>query len=198
MFLIKTRGFTLAEVMVSVSIVAFISAVVLFTYSTFRDNLALSAAGQEMAIAIRQAQTYGLTVKEAGVGGGNFAVPYGIYFSLDTPNNYYIFADLNGNKKYDVGSGCGSGSTECTETFSLRDGVQIYSLCDNVLCPPVVNTRALHVTFLRPNPDASIYFTNSGGGTLQGPSVTGKVLLRSLQGKDLTVTIETTGQISLQ
>ena len=195
----KNKAFTLVEVMVSVSIVSVIMATVLFNYSNFNNNLTLTSSGQELAIAVRQAQTYGLTVKEVTPGGGQFSSAYGIYFDpTGEPSNYYIFADIDGDKKYDIGSGCGSGNTECIEKFSLRNNIKISSICDGSACPPDNSVKMMNVTFLRPNPDAGIYFTDNGGQIKVGPSLTGKVVLSSPSGKTLTVTIESTGQVLVQ
>ena len=193
-----TRAFTLVELLVSLSIVGVIMTTVLYGYSSFNDNLALTSAGQEMAIAVRKTQTYGLTVKEVTPGGGQFSFAYGIYFNQGSdPNNYYIFADINSNNKYDAGNGCGSGSTECIQKFPLRNNVKISQVCNESACPPSGATTE-SVLFLRPNPDAGIYFTNSVGVIVAGPSVTGKVILSSAQNKTLTITIESTGQVSVQ
>ena len=75
--------------------------VVLFNYGSFTDNLALSAAGQEVSIAIRQAEVYGLSVKEVTPGSGNFNLAYGVHFSPATPNDYILFVDKNANNVYD-------------------------------------------------------------------------------------------------
>ncbi|MCX6702243.1 MAG: type II secretion system protein [Candidatus Zambryskibacteria bacterium] len=191
------NGFTLTEALVSLAIVTLIMSSVLFNYSTFSDNLALSSAGQELAITIRQAQTYGLTVKEVSSGGGRFDSAYGLCFDKDDAGNYYLFADLNGDKKYDVGSGCGSGptNTECVEKFTLRNNVKISDVCDGSACPPQPAVRMMDVTFLRPNPEANINFTNNGGIIVVGPSLTGKVILISPRNKTITITIESTGQV---
>ena len=197
------RGFSLFELLVSMAIVAVLMRVVLFDYSKFNDNISLSSAGQEVAIAIRQAQTYGLNVQEVSSGSGLFSAAYGIYFDpTNSPNNYYIFADTNKNAGdkvgvYDVGSGCGSANTECVQTNNLRGGITISAICNGSGCPPGASTRAMHVTFLRPNPDADINFTNSGGiKTFAGQS-TGKVRLLSPKGKTLDVVVESTGQIAI-
>ncbi|OHB08940.1 MAG: hypothetical protein A2W64_02850 [Candidatus Zambryskibacteria bacterium RIFCSPLOWO2_02_39_10] len=189
-------GFTIIELMVSISIVSVIMTVVLFTYSSFNDSLALSAAGQEVASAVRQAQTYGLSVKEFSVGSEQFTSGYGIYFDpVSDPTNYYIFVDINGNKKYDSGGGCGVVGTECVETGTLRNNVNVSSVCDASSCPPS-GARSLHVTFLRPNPDAVINFVNDAGTTIG--ALTGKITLKSAKGTELKVTVESTGQISVQ
>ena len=53
----------------------------------------------------------------------------------------------------------------------------------------------LNITFKRPNPDANINFTNSGGGIVVSASPTGKIELVSPKGKTLTITVESTGQV---
>lgn len=172
---------------------------VLYNYGSFNDRLALSAAAQEIAIAVRQAQTYGLTVKEASIGGGTFTYAYGVYFDFNTePASYYLFVDSNANGKYDVGSGCRSGSTECVEQFQLRNGVRVTSICDkDNNCPPT-NVKKLYVTFLRPNPDATIIFADSSAVTQSVSGLTGKIQLTSNKGNRTTVTVESTGQVSVQ
>jgi prepilin-type N-terminal cleavage/methylation domain-containing protein len=190
------KGFTLIELLVSISIVTVIMAVVIFNYGGFNDTLALSAAEQDLAIAVREAQTYGLSVKEVSVGSGQFNAAYGIYFSPTSPSEYDVFVDKNGNGLYDAGSGCGSGATECLEKFIFRDGVTISAICDDTSCPPA-SASSMQVTFLRPNPDATINFVNSGG-TIVETGLTGKAVLMSPQGKTATVTIGSTGQISVQ
>ena len=198
----NNQGFSLVEVLVSISIIVMIISTVLYNYGGFNDRLAISAGAQEIAIAVRQAQTYGLTVKEVAVGGGSFSSAYGVYFDYNsTPTNYYIFADTNNNHKYDVGSGCGSGSTECIEKFTLRNGVTITSVCNETACAPtgaLSTVRMMDVTFLRPNPDATIYFTTAAGADVITNALTGKVVLTSNKGNTVTVTIESTGQVSVQ
>jgi prepilin-type N-terminal cleavage/methylation domain-containing protein len=193
-----TEGFTLIEMLVTVSIATVIMSTVFFNYATFIDRLAISSAGQEMAIAVRQAQTYGLTVKEVTVGGGQFSAAYGIYFDLSDPTNFYLFADTNADNKYTVGSGCGSGSTECVEKFILRNNIRITGICDATTCPPVVGATRLTATFLRPTPDAVIYFANNANALVAGPSTKGKVVLTSPKGSVTNVIIDSTGQILVQ
>ena len=194
------KGFTLIEALVSISIVSLIMSSVLFNYATFSDNLTLSSAGQELAIVIRQAQTYGLTVREVTreiTSGGKFDSAYGAYFDKNDPTFYYLFADLDGDKKYDVGSGCGSGlnNTECVEKLVLRNNVRISDFCNESACPPSASVKMMDVVFLRPNPDANINFTNNGGSIVVGPSLTGKIVLISAKGNTLTITVESTGQV---
>jgi len=189
------NGFTLVELMVTVSIVSLLMATILFNYSTFTDNLALSSAEQEVSVAIRQAQTYGINVRESSVSSGVFDYGYGVYFDPTDNGNYYLFVDSNGDKKYTPGNGCGSGSTECVSKFTLRNNVKISNVCDPTTC---YNTKTLNITFLRPIPDANVYLFNSDGTIYSGPITTGKIELTSAKGKVARVTIENTGQIVVQ
>lgn len=183
-------------------------ATVLFNYSSFSDKLALSSAAQEIAVTIRQAQIFGLSVRGSTAIQGQFTSGYGVFFDMNSDtSNYYLFIDRidvpfgNGfvaNKKYDVVSGCGSASTECIEQGNIRNGVVISNLCDGTSCPPVANVKQMHITFLRPNPDATIYFTDVSGNILSGPANTGKVVLTSLKGNTINVIIEKTGQVLVQ
>lgn len=191
----KNRGFTLVEMLVSLSIAGIIMSVVLFNYSTFTDELAVSSAAQEVAIAIRQAQTYGLTVKEVVASGGNFDSGYGVYFDK-MADNYIIFADKNRNGYYDVGTDCGTSlaTTECVEKIFLRNKVIIRQLCSELGCPPN-SSEYLHITFLRPNPDALILWTNPSGLPSSGPSTLGKIMLISPKGKYYSIVVQPTSQV---
>jgi len=202
------KGFTLIEMMICIAIVGIISTVVMFSYSAFSDSLALSSAGQEIAVEVRQAQVYGLSVKENTVGGsGQFNNGYGVHISLDDPTNYYIFVDLANpipNNKYDGNSTCAPGG-ECVEKMSLRSGVSITAICgaafgNTVSCPLSASIRAMDIIFVRPNPDAQIRFLISGGSFYQsgGTFQTGQIILTSAGGKTMKLTIQNTGQISLQ
>ena len=187
-------GFTLIELMIVISIVGVLSLVVMFNYSTFNDRLALSSAGQEMAIAVRQAQVYGLNVRESS--SGNFTSAFGVFIDpVSSPSTYYIFADKDGNDLYDVGNGCGTALTECVEAIAIRNGVRITSINTLLGC---IGNRSLHITFLRPNPDAIITFANLGGNSVCLLQPNAQIVLTSPKNSTLTVNVESTGQVLAQ
>lgn len=204
-------GFTLVEMLVSLSIVSLIMLTVLFNYSSFNDRLALSSAAQELAIVIRQAQTYGLTVRETKSTTRVFDKAYGIYFDSRSGSNryksYYLFVDLDGDNAYDVGTGnCGEVTTECIEKITMRNEIRVSSISVPSQVPAVINTQTgvscstsnqsiSTITFLRPNPDANINFYNSSWVLTTGPCTKGSIVLISPKGKRLTITIENTGQV---
>lgn len=196
-----SRAFTLVEMLVSLGIVTFLMSVILFNYSPNNDKLTVSTQTEEMTAVIRQAQVYGLSVREASVGTGIFDYGYGVFFDTTSGQNdkYILFIDKlapANNGKYDAGSGvCGSATTECVEQVSLRNAVKITTICDvNNNCPPVGATR-LHITFKRPNPDAVINFTNSSNSTILGAATKAKITLISVKNANSSVTVEANGQI---
>jgi prepilin-type N-terminal cleavage/methylation domain-containing protein len=190
-------GFTLIELMVTMSIVTVIMSVVLFSYSKFIDRLALNSATQEMAIAIRQAQSYGLNVKEAAAGGGQFASAYGIFVDpQNDPTHYTIFVDTFANKTYDAGAGaCGTSTTECVEKVTIRDGVQITKICDAYgSCFNNSSGKSVSITFLRPNPNADINLTDAAGNIVSGGSESSvAIILTSPQGNRAILGVESLG-----
>lgn len=195
-------AFTIVELMVTASIVAVISAVILFNYSSLNSQIAVSSNTQEVALDIRQTQVYGLSVKESVIGGGDFGKGYGIYFTMSDPKNYYIFVDNDNNGKYDGTTSCISGS-ECIQKVAIRNGVSISSICGAVfggslVCPPSATVNAMHITFIRPNTEANIRFTTSLGSFYGGVFQTGRVNFSSADGRVGRVTVENTGQISVQ
>ncbi len=198
-------GFTLIEMMVSIAIITLLVSVVFYNYRTFNNRLASSSAGQEIALATRQAQTYGLSVKEVTAGGGDFNTGYGLFLDASNPTAFYIFADTNHNGKYDGDAACSAG-TECVQKTPLRDAVSIVSLCgtDNSgtqYCPPS-SAVSLNIVFVRPNTDAVIQFTNSGGsivgGTYQSATITLAIPGTNDPATQSVVTVDLTGRISVK
>lgn len=195
MFIKNKRGFTIIELLVSMSIVVVILSVVVFNYRSSGDSLATDSLAQEIAITIRQAQTYGLGVRSTS--SGVFTHAYGVHFNpVSNPTTYILFADkLTANGSYDAGSGsCGSATTECVQIFNMRDGVTITGVCSNSTCYSS-GTRSANFTFIRPSTDASIRIT--GGGSTTNP-VNGGVIITSPRGSTATITIQNTGQILVQ
>lgn len=191
----KNNGFTLIELIVSMSIVVVILSVVLFNYRSSGDNLSLDSLAQEIGITIRQAQTYGLGVRQTS--SGVFTYAYGVHFNpVSNPTSYILFADKNTvNGSYDAGSGsCGSATTECVQIFNMRDGITITGVCSNTTCYSS-GTRNANFTFIRPSTDASIRVT--GGGITTTPG-NGSIIISSPRGGTATIRVENTGQILVQ
>lgn len=173
MFLRKrnlNKGFTLVELLVTISIFVILTGVVLFNQSRFNSTILLKNLAYDTALTIRQAQTYGINIKEFNEGDGNDSqfVPYGVHFDKNQANKSFIlFADTEFNLKTnpdltpfnpngikDLGK-CNP-SEGCVNRYSIKRGNYISDLCveDGSGCNSV---DTLDIMFRRPNPDAKIF-----------------------------------------
>lgn len=184
-------GFTLIEMIVVVGIFSFITAIVLANNSRFNNDILVTNIAYEIALTIRQAQVFGLSVREFAVGGASeFNVGYGVYFSSGTVGSFVFYADRNRNNQYDSG--------EFVETFTLGHGNFIKRLCAVTgagarRCSDTGDISWLSVVFLRPLPDATIKTSNPSESYS-----TAEVHISSPQGKERKIISELTGQISVQ
>ncbi len=183
----QSRGFSLIELIVAVSIFAFISTVVLANNNKFNSSVLLGSLAYDIALSVREAQVFGLSVRQFS---DNFQVGYGVRF---LPNSTYLFfVDTNTNQTYDVGTDA------VIDTFSLSRGHTIQSFCGVTVggtercsnsSTPISH---LDVVFLRPNPDALISSNEPGIYSR------GIITVASQGGETRTINIASTGQISVQ
>ncbi len=143
----------MVELVVVSGIITIISTVLIAKQSQFDSVVLLRSLAYEVALSIRQAQIYGLSVRETSSGSGNFDTGYGVYFSSANPTSYILFADMDHDGTYD-------GEAESVEVFSVRRGYRISSFCATLStgverCGPA-ELSSLAISFERPNPDALI------------------------------------------
>ena len=91
----KQNGFTLVELLVTVGIFAVISGITLANYPKFNTQTALTGLAQQIAISIREAQVYGVAVRNssttANIATQDVYPAYGIFFATTSA------ATVNGN-----------------------------------------------------------------------------------------------------
>ncbi len=161
-----------------------------------------------VALSVRQAQVYGVSIREVTSGSNIYAPGYGVYFpdSLANKNGvdpanpvqYIMFADSNND-----GQRASNGS-EDVKTFTLGQHYTFNDLCavgsGATACTSTGDFTSMWVIFRRPNPDACI--ATSAQPLLCSPTgseVYGKATVRlghSL-GNSRGITILSTGAISL-
>src|ERR1035437_4022736 len=97
-----SAGFTLVELMVTVGIFLFMTALVVAKYGSFNDGTLLTSMSYDVALTLRSAQSYGLNVQSYN-SQNLFNYPYGIHFSsaAGSNNQMILFADVNVNNIYD-------------------------------------------------------------------------------------------------
>lgn len=191
--------------MVSLGIIAVITGVILLNQSYYTDSASLSNVADEIALRVSEAQAYGVAVKQLTPGSSDFSIAYGVSVSIlssGSPTSYIIFADRNANKIYDGTWACDTGgSSECLEKITLPNGNYVDSLCNIKTSGPVVcnNVRRVDITFLRPNPEASMVFFNTAGQTYVPSSIAGEQIgLKSPTGLLRYVSVYLSGQVSVQ
>ena len=151
------KGFTIIELIVSIAIFAFMTALVMSKYGTFNQNTLLTNIAYDMAITVRTAQSYGLGVKSSDSTLNVFSAPYGIHFDMAKNDKFILFADKNSDTRYDT-----LPVDEAITTYTLTSGAKITSICLGTSladCDPsgqnvLRSTDSLDITYKRPNPDA--------------------------------------------
>lgn len=186
------KGFSLVELLVVVSIATLMLTALVFQQNKWNDKLSVNTQVYEMGLMLRQAQVYGLGVREyAGGVGDKFDKAYGVHFDTNTPDRYYFFADANKNSKFDA--------SEVIETKIFTRGVRINRVCGRVgasqNCGGALTQAS--ATFLRPEPKAVIKFINNGGNELPTYSAPLDVYLRSANGTENSIQVNSNGYISV-
>jgi hypothetical protein len=176
MFLTKAgnksqKAFTLLEIVFSSFIVMLLTGVFFVSFRGGAATNDLKRSVSRVALELRRAQNAALNTtllnNEAPFG-------YGIYFSLNNPDEIIMFADLDDDKTATAG--------EFVETIKLERGVSIVNLSPS---SPLV------VFFRSPEPKTFINTQNSGSA-----SVTLRLQSDLSQTKNININIS--GQIDIQ
>lgn len=89
----SSKGFTLVELLVVLSIIVIITGVVLTSQSSFNKTLILSNTAYDIALTLRSAQTYGLSSRGRADASPN--VGYGLHFDRSATGSFTLFADIS-------------------------------------------------------------------------------------------------------
>ena len=197
------RGFTLVELMISVGIFAFMTAFLLAKYGKFDQSLLLTNLAYDVALNIRTAQSYGISVKNADAENtaDNFNSSFGIYFNssaVPTPYNnnkqFIFFADTCVNAIYDYVSSSGCVDVQIKPPLKIKRNSFIKSTCAGSDVSTCLDLNPLSITFKRPDPNAII--------KTQTSNITdyayAEIVLQSSDGSTKKVIIRKTGQIEVK
>jgi len=158
-FILKTKnyklktdkGFSLIELIVVIAIMTVITSVVLFNQNLFNSNIILENLAYEIALTVRQAQFFGINVRQTDLGGGSFEAGYGAFFDINNPTSFIFFADIDNDNKFD-------NPAEIVETYNMTQNNYIKYLCADDRCdnPSLSDVETLSIVFHRPDPNAVI------------------------------------------
>lgn len=198
-----SRGFTLIELMVAISIITVLSGVVLWNQSIAVQQVALSNAVQEISVRIREAQIYGVGVRVVEDGsGGTFEVSYGIHVD-NGGGDILLFADKDASETYSGTSACVLGvSEECLDKFTFTNGIIISDICgewggSERCASSFAGLESLDILFRRPNPRANPQFLNNGGNAFsQFTDSYAKIKIENNLGDCRMIKVYETGQLT--
>jgi hypothetical protein len=174
----------------------------LVSNSTFGGKILLENLAYDIALSIRQAQVYGISVQRFGT---NFTAGYGMHFDTTSPFSYNTFADaVTVNGLYDCPTAGSPTTCELVQSTAIEKGFKITKLCapagtDSSSCTSV---NPLDITFKRPEPDAC--FSANGTSDLDASlqcKITfqsARVVVKSPRGDLSSIVIENNGQITVQ
>jgi len=195
------RGFTVIELMVTITIVVLATGIIMLQYSSFNSSVLLKSQAYLTAFDIREAQSLAVSVRGQSGPSAQFYEQYGLYFDMTKPHQYLLFQDNDdlssgadqNPARYNVGE-------EIGVPYVTDPRFEIVDICAVVGSVTTCHSDSGHsfsslaVSFKRPDFDAAFY-TPGVSGAAQSVEIhfgTGEV--NSLVKK---VTVYTTGQIKI-
>ena len=194
----RTRGFTLIELVVVTGIILVVTSVVLVNNNRFGGVVQLENLAYDIALSIRQAQVFGVSVQRYGSGASaDFTSGYGMHFNSNDPVHYEFFADVDKDGFF------GSNET-VSPLYTIRSGFKIAGLCspqgqDAATCVDVYPTTQIDIAFKRPEADA--WISAGGVGCAYGAgtcAASARIILISPRCDVMSVVVGANGQISVQ
>lgn len=171
---IKQAGFTLVELLVTITIFVMLTGVVIFNQERFNSTIFLTNLSYDIALTLRQAQTYGVNIRgfNTGTGGDSIFTPYGVHFDTSADKSFILFADIDPDIDSDenVTSDGVFNRTDgqqvsldkcilddgCEKRTLIQKGNKISSLCAKKGTGDCEGVNSLDIVFVRPNPEAII------------------------------------------
>ncbi len=183
-------GFTMVEMVIILGILILVASIVLVSFPSLSQNIALQRSARQLALSFRKAQNMTFASREISTG----VVPagYGLYFNRGTlPNSYILFADLR-----DASSGVANGRYDALTDFvvgtvQFEPGISITNLVSD-LGGTNQPQNILNITFPVPDARMSIQNDSASVGESAQISLTGRTQLTR------NVIVRTTGQIYVQ
>jgi len=201
------KGLTFIELIVVISIFAIMGSIVLFRFDSFNKKIALDTLAQDIALRIVEAQKAAISgVSNANFSSGALVPAYGVYFrsavSAGADNTKFVyFNDTITDRKYSTNPATACPLTpsllsECLAETTITSGDYVSNICyitaSGIKSCAGTGSLALHVSFKRPFPDASL---------LLDPNITADRAYVEVSSRDgamqKTITINSLGHVSV-
>lgn len=188
------------EIITVIAIFGIVSSVVLFNHGKFTSETILTNMAYEVALSVREAQVYGVSVR-AGES-ASFDVPYGIYIPPISGNDtkeYILFADYDSSNNFsDPSCEIGVGE-ECITPYTFQrnifiSGTDVQSGNSENCVPGGVPNSGMHIVFVRPNPEPVLSIGSDPSDTFTQVQIT----IETTDGAKRYIVISNNGQISVQ
>lgn len=178
----QTAGFSIVELMITISIIVLVTGLVLARYSSFNNSVLLQAQAFEIGFDIRQAQQTAISVQAAENASRN---GFGIHFDTNHPNRYIFFEDENNNGVFDDGTGIEDDET--INAFLIDTRFEIVDIRTG--SGSMTSRNEASITYRRPNFDGRIH---PNGEIVEIDIATGP------DAPVRTIRVTQTGQITIQ
>ncbi|MEX2405217.1 MAG: hypothetical protein WD579_01300, partial [Candidatus Paceibacterota bacterium] len=156
----------------------------LTNYRGFDNSILLTNLAHEVALSVREAQVFGVSVRGQG---SDFSAGYGLHLDTDSPGTFILFADTQ------AGGGYSSSFDTDVDIYSFNSNFGIESL-QQIQSGGGYSTidGAVDIVFTRPDPEPDFYVN----GVFQ--SMTGvRINIESPDSSTRAVEVYSTGQISV-
>ncbi len=101
----NNRGFTFLEIMAVITLIGILLGIALINYNDIRGGIALQQAAYRLSQDVRRMEEQAMaTFRQEQCTQGSYKYGFGIYLEKDS-NSYTLFADCNGNGKYEQQQG---------------------------------------------------------------------------------------------
>ncbi|OGG50408.1 hypothetical protein A3C18_00555 [Candidatus Kaiserbacteria bacterium RIFCSPHIGHO2_02_FULL_54_11b] len=179
------------------AIIVVVTGVVLANNGRFGGVVQLQNLAYDVALSIRQAQVYSISVQRYGTGTDDFSTAYGVHFETALSQNYMLFGDVDEDGFFDR-EPLPNGENVSPSPYTIRNGFQIIGLCapagsDATTCMNAYPSTQLDIVFKRPEADA--YIRKNGQSGLHSSA---RIILRSPRNDVMSVVVENNGQISVK
>lgn len=207
---IQKSGFTVVELMVTITIVVLVTGIIMLQYSSFNSSVLLKSQAYLTAFDVREAQSLAVSVRaQAGPSSAQFYEQYGLFFDITKSHQYLLFQDNDANNAgvdispahYDTPDDDNDSDIEekVGAPYLIDPRFEIVNICaivgvNRTCTSSSVTFRTLAISFKRPDFDATFY---TPGVTGQAQAVEIHFAKDSSSSLIRTVTIYTTGQIKI-